>query len=219
MIRPSSFRQGKDHEVLSDLIDLHAPHRNLCPDRLRILDVTYGKGTMWRHTGLAPYRMDLDPEKGLDWVGSFMDKLPWANGNEYQKLWDVVVFDPPHISDVGSTSAFMDRYIGPDGPKGKSIAPYFAPFLEQVKRVLAPDGIVLAKISDQVHGQAHQWQQVEFVQAVWSAGLVACDQVVNAHPSAGGIRGLWRQVLHTRNSHCFWIVVRQGPKCQRSTTG
>jgi hypothetical protein len=189
---------ARDPEVLRVLLALHA---NPQP---RILDVTFGLGTMWVGSGYEPWAMDIDPDKAKFRVGDFRD-LGWSRDAE----WDVVVFDPPHITDAGANSALAARY-GLRGIKGDSISHLFPHFLGQVGRILRPGGIVLAKIADQVHGGAHQWQMVDFVNAARAAGLTPCDLVVKADPSAGGIAGLWKRVLHTRNSHCYWIVLRVG---------
>lgn len=226
--RPLSFLLGRDHSVLETLIDLHA-----VPSP-RILDVTYGKGVSWK---LCKYRnrvirMDLNPEKGLDYVGDFRDLSNLVAGPECPTVKpgfrlglidnsiDVLVFDPPHLTDIGKNSQLNgkdDRYglDAADVHGVKDISHYFVPFLTEAKRVLSDDGIILAKIADQVHGGAKRWHQVQFIQACWEVGLTPCDQIVKADPAAGKLMGLWKTVKHTRNAHCYWIVVRKGPKCHR----
>jgi SAM-dependent methyltransferase len=198
--RPRSFVVGSDAQVLRMLLALHAT-----PDP-RILDVTYGLGTMWKGTGYEHlvYGCDLDPTKWTHRRADFRD-LSWSDPQN----WNVVVFDPPHMTEAGATSRMHDRY-GLGGIGGASIASLFPEFLGQVGRVLAPGGVVLVKVADQVHRNAHQWQLVDLIIAVRAAGLTACDLVVKADPAAGKLQGLWKRVLHTRNSHCYWVVVRKG---------
>src|SRR5437870_1916896 len=91
--------------------------------------------------------------------------------------FDVVVWDPPHVSDAGSGIVghgdWGDRYgtLTP-GLKGRTITPLFVPFLEAARAVLQPStGIVLAKIADQVHSGERQWQFIDLPLASRAAGF------------------------------------------------
>jgi hypothetical protein len=214
---------GKDPEVLEQLLELHAvPHP-------RILDTTYGLGVMWRgiEDRWKPVRMDLDPERGLDFIGNFLDMglAHYARrGNSgaptwFPELYDVVIWDPPHITDAGKNSTMRSLYgLGSPGLRANNISHFYAPFLEQAKLVLKENGVILSKLADQVHSARHQWQQVDFINAVRIAGMTPCDMIVKADPRAGTLMGNWRTVRHTRNAHCYWIVVRNGTRCQRTVS-
>lgn len=130
--------------------------------------------------------------------------------------FDVVVLDPPHVSDAGNgivgARDWGDRYgtLTP-GFKGKNITPLFAPFLEAARAVLQPKtGIVLVKIGEQVHSGPRQWQFVDLVLAGRAAGFTACDFGVKPHRSPTDPK--WATQFHLR-SPTFWIVLRNGKSC------
>lgn len=97
-----------------------------------------------------------------------------------------------------------------------NISGLFDPFLREARRVLAPDGLVFAKLKDNVHNHAQQWVLARWINAVWATeGLTPCDLIVKRDPSAGMIDPKWRTAHHARNVHCWWAVVRKG-RCERS---
>ncbi len=98
---------------------------------------------------------------------------------------------------------------------GENVTAIFAPFLTEAKRILRPAGIVLAKIADLVNNHRKQWQQVDFINAVRASGMTPCDMLIKIDPSAGKIADpRWKTVRHLRNSHCYWIVVRNSSRCE-----
>lgn len=206
---------GRDQDALTALLSLHA-----CPEP-RILDVTHNRGRMWQGLPYTPHRLDRDPElhaQGFtDTVADFR-QLPFGPWS-----WDVLVFDPPHISEAGHTGLvggkaganWSDRYgTLAEGFSGASVSGCFAPFLAEAARVLAPNGVVLVKIADQVHRAAYQWQHVDLIMAARKAGFTACDLIVKvSRAQAGLIDPKWKHVWHVRQVHCFWIVLRNGKAC------
>jgi hypothetical protein len=69
----------------------------LFPDAQNVLDLTYGSGKFWAPPPRpwAVYGMDIDSERHPDVVGDF------RNVQCRDALFDVVVFDPPYISNPG----------------------------------------------------------------------------------------------------------------------
>jgi hypothetical protein len=200
-------RRLTDPFIVSTLLALHA-----VPNP-RILDASYGRGVLWRGLPFRPVRMDRRAGLHVGVVGDWNDL-----GSLFAPAsFDVVVFDPPHISDAGSgivgDGGWGDRYgTRGAGLESANVAHLFTPFLEAARLVLEPGtGIVLAKIADQVHGSARQWQDVLLVNAALAAGYTACDRVVKAH---GGLPDdpKWLTQYHMR-SPTSWIVLRNGPSC------
>jgi hypothetical protein len=77
------------------------------PDAETILDVTFGSGRFW--PGPVPKYMtglDLDPARAPHVVGDFR-ALPFADGS-----FDLVIFDPPHLSYTGKRSRMGARFGG-----------------------------------------------------------------------------------------------------------
>jgi hypothetical protein len=199
--RPGSVTES-DAEALVTLISIHASAHP------RIVDVTHNDGSMWAGTAYAPHRMDVDPvyrDMGLCDTVADCRTMPFPDGS-----YDVVVFDPPHITDAGDQSIMGQRY---GTMPGESISDIFSPFLREASRVLSDDGVVIAKICDQVHAQHQQWQHIDFIEDGTEAGFTACDMMVRVR--RGEMNGDWHHLYHVRKQHVFWIVLRKGDSCQR----
>jgi SAM-dependent methyltransferase len=156
--------------------------------------------------------MDISQEFDLDVVGDFR-KMPFAD-----RSFDVIVFDPPHLPDDAGTTGTHQKYnVGNKGLglDGDNISAVFPIFLAEAKRVLKPNGLVLAKLADLVHNHRQQWQQVDFINAVRASGMTPCDMLIKIDPSAGNLADArWKNVRHLRKQHCYWIVVRNSDRCE-----
>ncbi len=213
--RPLSVVIGGDPLALRRLLAIHAP---LSP---AILDCTYNRGVMWRGLDYPVVTMDIDPQWETEIVGDFRAiPLPAASV-------DVIVFDPPHVPIASATAGvsqrgdmveWRSRYgLTPDddGRRGENVNPLFRPFLTEAARVLRRNGIVLAKLVDFVHNHRYQWQHVDFVQAAWDAGMTPCDLLLKVGDARGNLKsGRWEAVHHLRGAHTYWIVVRNGVRCE-----
>jgi SAM-dependent methyltransferase len=170
MRRPLSV-VGTDQEALRALLAVHA-----CPEP-RILDVTHNRGRMWKGLPYTPRRSDRDPtlhEQGFtDTVADFR-ALPFDDGS-----FDVIVFDPPHIDHARGalpSDNWTERYgLKDEGyrAEGTMVVDLFKPFLLEARRVLAPNGMVLAKIADAVHSHRYQWQHIALHDAARCRGRAA----------------------------------------------
>jgi hypothetical protein len=229
-MRPSTVIVGTDTDALRALIPFHAGSAT------RILDVTYGGGTMWCGSNYQPLSLDIDPERHPDYLGSFLDLgnvRPWLNGGYGVPIalgdasMSVIVFDPPHLpaaagspkSGQGSYEPFM-AYYGLRGTRhersGDNVSVLFGPAFRQFKRVLIQEtGIVLVKIADLVHNHRMQFQHRDVLNAAEAVGMTPCALYVKIDPSAGNMdSGRWENAYHPRNSHCYWIVIRNGTRCE-----
>jgi SAM-dependent methyltransferase len=214
--RPSSVVFGRDRDVIPLLLNMHAPPNP------RIIDVTFNRGVMWKGTGLLPYRVDVSREMSpeADLIADCRD-LPFAENS-----FDVVAFDPPHLpaaaASVNSSGIERHQYgLNADGDyrQGDNINPLFADFLREARRVLSPEGIVIAKIADLVHNHRYQWQHVAFINAAESLGMTVCDAIIKADPAAGNLKSSkWKRAHHFRRGHCYWLVVRPGRHCEARVT-
>ena len=204
-----SVLNGPDSAAIAILINLHSENKDP-----RILDCTWGRGAIWRGCAYQPdIRLDLRPMPGLDVRGDF-NALGLATAS-----FDVVIFDPPHIPAYRGEGGgiYSHRYgIGADCGQ-ENINGTFLPALTEIKRVLRPGGIVLAKISDIVHNIEYQWQQVGFVNAARACNFVPCDMLIKCDPAAGNlVSPNWGRQLHLRRAHCYWIVLRNAKRCART---
>jgi len=212
--RPPSVIYGRDALVLRILFALHAPPRP------RILDVTYGKGTMWKELpSMRPWRNDVSPLLDVD-THYDCQHLP----AEWGSRWDVLVFDPPHLSDVGTNARFSrdgNRY-GLRDKDGASlfednIVIMFSQFAAEAQRVLEPGGVIFAKIKDGVHANRFRWLSHDFKTACEQIGMTCCAPIIKVDPHAGRITGSnWAQVVHPRTYHTWWLTIHNGPTCVAS---
>ncbi len=203
---------GRDAEALDILIGLHRPSPRL------ICDITHNNGVMWRGSDYRPdYRVDLLPFDEVN-VRADNTALPFKAG-----AFDVIVYDPPHLpvaaASAGGSNMWRERYGITDSSHraaGDNVSAEFGPVLNEAKRVLAADGVILCKIIDLVHNHRHQWQHIDLILAAQAIGLTACDMLIKADPAAGNLKSSkWKNQYHLRNAHCFWIVLRAGKRCER----
>lgn len=214
MQRPLSFLEGRDNEVLPVVLSVHCANPNPL-----ILDVTHNKGKMWAGLNYNVVRMDIDPQhlETIDLVADFT-KLPFASSS-----FDVIVFDPPHLpthSASENSSRIWETQYGLTADdklrSGDNVSPMFTPFLIEAKRVLKHDGIIIAKIADLTHNHRYQWQHIDFVLAAQSIGMTACDLLIKRDPCGGNMKSSkWTNVKHFRKAHCYFIIVRNGSRCER----
>lgn len=211
--RPKTVLVGKDNEAIPILLSIHCEAEN--PS---ILDTTYNTGKMWKGLTYNLTRMDIDPRHPVDVVGNFM-QMPFSDNS-----FDVIVFDPPHLPTSAakgkSSRIFEDKYGITDsgfGREGENVSGMFEPFLVEARRVIKERGILLVKLADLINNHRYQWQQVDFINAVRSVGgLTPCDMLIKCDPCAGNLNSSkWKNIKHLRKAHCYWIVVREGNRCER----
>ena len=209
MSRPMSLLFGTDSDALNVLLPVHAP-----PDPL-VLDCTYGGGRMWKKAVIAPdVRTDKDPSLDVDVAADFR-QLPFEDAS-----FDVIVFDPPHWpGNISASSIYNQRYNTPkftDGREKDTVVGLFPSALAEFKRLLKPNAIVLVKIADLVRNHKYQWQHVALINEAVAVGLTPCDMLIKVDPCAGNLKSSkWKNVKHLRKQHCFWVVLRNGPHCER----
>ena len=132
-----------------------------------IVDVTAGGRRFWK-SGLKAICLDIQASLKPDAVADFCN-LPIKSESVA-----VLVWDPPHLADCHGSSVMKERY-GLDLVKGSSIEYWFPMFLPEAKRVLKPDGILLVKLTDGIHGGTYQWISHHFVSACYEHSLWPCD--------------------------------------------
>lgn len=204
---------GKDYEVLEILISLHASSSQPV-----ILDTTYGGGVMWKKCSFQPHeRIDIREElEGLTRVLDFSELH-----TVFQKEFDVIVFDPPHLPGDAANELSSSPMISYYGLKTMSkdsdnVNHLFRNFLVSAKQVLNKEGIILAKIADLTHNHRYQWQHVDFINACFELEMQPCDLMIKVDPAGGNLKSSkWQNQYHLRKSHCYWIVVRHGGSCER----
>jgi hypothetical protein len=206
----SSVWEGSDSELLEAMLTFYptiAPHP--------ILDATYNTGRIWKGSRRGVVSMDIDPRYEPMILGDNrqMNGVP---SNQF----GVVVYDPPHVGPQGRDKSVkrFDVDFGAMVECGKqhgwTLSYLYPPFLTQAKRVLKPEGLLLAKITDMVNSHKSRWAHCDFMRMAEEAGFTVCDLIVKIR--SGPMRSTkWKLAHHARKRHCFWIVCRNGDCCER----
>ena len=180
-----------------------------------ILDATHNVGRFWRGSSRDVISMDIDPQYGTMIVGDnrTMAGVP-------SSTFGAVVYDPPHVGPQGrdKSSKRFDVDFGATvrcgAAEGWSLSYLYPPFLVQAKRVLKPNGLLLAKITDMVNNHRSKWAHCDFMQMADEAGFTVCDLIVKVR-NGPMVSNKWKTAHHARKRHCFWVVCRNGTSCER----
>lgn len=206
----SSVWEGSDAELLELMLSFYP---TISPDP--ILDATYNTGRIWGDTKRRIVSMDIDPQHKPDIVADNRE-MKGVRSNRF----GVVVYDPPHVGPQGRDKSVkrFDVDFGATMQCGKehgwSLSYLYPPFLAQAKRVLKPEGLVLAKITDMVNSHRSQWAHVDFMRMADEAGFTVCDLIIKVRKGPM-MSTRWKQAHHARKRHCFWIVCRNSDRCER----
>lgn len=206
----SSIWEGNDGDLLEAIFDFY-PVIPVEP----ILDATYNAGRFWKGSERSVTSMDIDPRHKPMIVGDnrVMKGVKSAS-------YGVVVYDPPHVGPQGrdKSSKRFDVDFGATmecGPEQNWSLSYLYPdFLKQAKRVLKPDGLLLAKITDMVNNHRQKWAHCDFMRMAEEAGFTVCDLIVKIRKGPM-VSTKWQNAHHARKRHCFWIICRNGNQCER----
>ena len=204
----SSVWAGSDGDLLETMLGFY-PVIEPAP----ILDATYNVGRMWRGSSRRVTSMDIDPRYKPDIVADNRD-MPLAD-----ESFAVVVYDPPHVGPQGrdKSSKRFDVDFGATVACGKehdwSLSYLYPPFLDEAMRVLKPEGLLLAKITDMVNNHRSRWPHCDFMQMAAAVGFTVCDLIVKVREGPM-MSTKWKRAHHARKRHCFWIVCRKSSRCE-----
>jgi len=156
----SSVWEGSDATLLDEMLRFYP---SITP--LPILDATYNTGRIWRGSKWAKQvvSMDIDPQHKPQIV---CDNRKMAGVKS--KRFGVVVYDPPHVGPQGRDKSVkrFDADFGATMACGKehgwTLSYLYPDFLAEAKRVLKPEGLLLAKITDMVNSHRSRWAHVDF---------------------------------------------------------
>ena len=202
-----SVWDGEDSELLERLLSFYPR-----TEPKRILDATVNGGRFWKGSTRPVIGMDIAASHRPLVLGDNM-AMPFGNA-----VFDVVVYDPPHIPNQGKDKVkdFNSRFgLGERSSKerGYTFSHLYPPFMREAYRTLIPEGILLCKIADYVHGHQYQWAHVELLQAATAAGFRACDCIIKIRKGPI-IDPRWKVAHHSRRQHCYWLIFRKSDKCE-----
>jgi SAM-dependent methyltransferase len=203
----ASVWYGEDAELLDQMLAFY-PRR--APEL--VLDATVNAGRFWRGSRRKVIGLDLDARHRPTIVGD-NTSMPFK-----AECFDVVVYDPPHVPNQGKDRQkdFNTRFglvLKANAKLGYNFSHLYPPFVAEAFRILKPEGILLCKIADYVHGHRFQWAHVEVINAAEAVGFTACDCIVKVRK--GPIMSpKWKTAHHARRHHCYWLVFRKSPQCE-----
>jgi hypothetical protein len=206
----SSVWEGSDGELLEAMLSFYS---SINPEP--ILDATYNTGRFWKDSSRDIWSMGINPKYQTKIVGDnrIMEGVPSGK-------FGAVVYDPPHVGPQGRDKSVkrFDVDFGATIECGKqhdwSLSYLYPPFLKQARRVLKPDGLLLAKITDMVNSHRSRWAHCDFMRMAEAAGFTVCDLIVKIRRGPM-MSSKWKEAHHARKRHCFWIICRNGDSCER----
>ncbi len=205
----SSVWEGSDAELLEAMFAFYA---SIPPEP--ILDATFNAGRFWKGSKRQVVSMDIDPRYKPMIVGDNRE-MRGVKSNQF----GAVIYDPPHVGPQGRDKSRkrFDIDFGATLPCGKehdwNLSYLYPPFLTQAKRVLKPEGLLLAKITDMVNNHRSKWAHCDFMHMAEEAGFTVCDLIVKVR-NGPMISTKWKQAHHARKRHSFWIICRNGESCE-----
>lgn len=206
----SSVWEGPDNELIEAMLDFYC---TIPADP--ILDSTYNQGRIWKGTSREVVSMDIDPQHNPQWLRDNRDMHGVPDEH-----FGVVVFDPPHVGPQGRDKSVkrFDVDFGATIECGKeqnwNLSYYYPAFLVEASRVLKRDGLLFAKITDQVNNHRSRWPHVDFMVMAEQAGFTVCDLIVKVRKGPM-LSPKWKTAHHARKRHCFWIICRKSSYCER----
>lgn len=206
----SSVWQGSDGELLEAMMNFYP---TIAPEP--ILDATYNAGRFWKGSKRRVVSMDIDPQYNPD-ILCDNRIMPGIRARRF----GTIVYDPPHVGPQGrdKSKKRFDVDFGATIECGKdqnwNLSYIYPGFLKQAKRVLKPEGLLLAKITDMVNSHRSKWPHVDFMRMAEEAGFTVCDLIVKVR-NGPMVSNKWKEAHHARKRHCFWIVCRKSSSCER----
>lgn len=202
-----SVWEGEDSDLLELMLDFY-PHER--PQR--ILDATVNAGRFWRGSQRPVIGLDINPRYRPHIVGDNLH-MPFRDG-----IFDVVVYDPPHIPNQGKDRSkdFNTRFglvLKSSAAQGYNFSHLYLPFVREAYRLLKPDGILLCKIADYVHNHRLQWAHVDLIRSATATGFCPCDCIVKIRKGPI-VDPKWQVAHHARRHHCYWLIFRKSEKCE-----
>lgn len=195
--RLTSVWERNDASLLEHMLTLYPR----TPPKV-VVDVTWGRGTMWRGVSIQPIGFDIDLTRAKHGVADYCH-LPLKD-----KSVDLLVFDPPHLVQTGSPGVIKGQYSEYTYANDPLL-----PFMLEAKRVLVSEGVIFVKVCDFVTSARYHWRIVDTILAIRRAGMCPCDLIVKTR-SAGVIEHPhWKSQRHARKRHSYWVVVRNSNKC------
>ena len=205
-----SAHKGTNDEVFPEVLDLHVEPGS------EIADVTYGEGVFWRQVPSGKYELtatDIDPTRSPDSTdGIDCRDLPYDDAS-----FDCVVLDPPYAEGFYETPDkpsdndywIKDRYVGTTGEQSATyhdaVLEMYAAAGEEARRVLRDDGLLIAKMQDEVSRNEQRLTHIEVTNIYEEMGFHAKDLFVVVRPDTPTVGRMYEQ-RRARKNHSYFLV-------------
>lgn len=202
-----SVWEGEDSVLLERMLDFY-PRKQ----PRKILDATVNGARFWTTSKRPVIGIDINPKYSPDIVAD-NTAMPFKS-----EIFDVVVYDPPHIPNQGKDNLkdFGSRFglvLRSRKEREYNFSYMYPPFLVEAFRILKPEGILLCKITDYIHHHRYQWAHIDLTLAARVVGFQACDCIIKVRKGPI-IDPKWKKAHHSRRHHCYWLVFRKSNKCE-----
>jgi hypothetical protein len=207
-------------DLIADILELH------CKGVIDA-DVTYGKGAMWKNTGLDPQikfdvaprtlgpgpllKYDIKPVRGHGVMAADCRNLPLPD-----RTLRSIMFDPPFISKTekarGKGSMIYERKYG-IFPSHAALLTFCRESMLEFHRVLKTYGKVIFKNQDYVDGRRQHWAHCEIYDIARSAGFKAADLFILTAKSRA-VSGRMKTQNTARKYHCYFWVFQKARKAK-----
>lgn len=171
----------------------------------RIADITYGRGIFWREIDLRKYR--FFPSDKI----THSRKFDFRNLPYKEKVFDIVVFDPPYVHSPGRRFRCNGTYQNSATTKGlthRDIIDLYRAGLEEVRRILKPNGLLLVKCMDEIESNRQKWSHIEIFQIAQDIGFLGEDLFVYMQNSTPTLQAIQK---HARKNHSYlWVLKKIG---------
>lgn len=172
----TSVWEGTDAEWLRLALPMYTGY----DPPVRILDATWGNGRFWQNNRGRVTGIDKDTKQSRPHVFADNQFLPFTD-----HCFDVVVYDPPYVSRIGDRNSSIMGSLYTTVQSRGSISSIFPKFLSEANRVLFSDGLLIAKLQNQIHSGKQWWQVREFCDMAVKAGFTVCDEVIKIRSNPG----------------------------------
>jgi len=196
--------QGENAKVFPQVLCLYVPTGQI------VADITYGKGTFWKHVPKSAYKLlATDLARGIN-----CRSLPYGDASI-----DCVVLDPPYMHTPGGTAhdghQNFEQYYKNNGADGAGAKKYHEAVLDlyfqagrEAWRVLQPGGILIVKCQDEVCANRQRLTHVEIINDYVSVGYLIEDCFVLLRNNRPGVSRIIKQI-HARKNHSYFLVFRK----------
>jgi hypothetical protein len=190
-------------ELIPHILELYAPPRPDGEPKVRVADVTWGKGTFWANVDITQYDFYASDIATVPEARHDFRHLPHAEAS-----FDLIVLDPPYMHTMTNANHCEARYrnVETTGNMGHdALVQLYLDGMSEAHRVLKEGGLLFVKTQDEIECGKQRWTHIEVMQAAEALGLECLDLFVMVQ--AGGPPVQYAEQLHARKRHIYMVVM------------